>query len=122
METSKHLLVVVANSCPGKSTSAIAAVNGPGKYLWKISFETLDSEAKKFDLRDMCNDGNYFYVLNAEESCVYLISVEGKVLSKILENLDQPRAMACSSERKEVVVASSGGAVKVYKLIYTDQS
>ena len=126
METPKQLLVVVANSFPDgiptKKASAIAAVNGPGKYLWKISFETLDSEAKKFQLRDMCNDGSYFYVLNAEECCVYLISVEGKVLSKILQNLERPRALACSSERKELIVACSGGAVKFYKLIYPDQS
>ena len=126
METANQLVVVDANSCsdgtPEINASAIVAVNSPAKYLWKISFESLDKEAEMFDLRDMCNDGKYFYVLNREESCVYLISVEGQVLSKILQNLDRPRAIAGNTKRKDLVVASSGGAVKVYKLKYKEKN
>ena len=122
LESSKELLVVVAaESCPDrKKATALTAVNGPSKPLWKITFEALDREAAGFDLRDMCNDGHYFYVLNTEEGCVHVISTDGVVLSKILHNLDRPRSLACSSERKELVVACSGGAVKVYKLVYND--
>ena len=123
LESPKELLVVVAaDSCQDrKKAAALIAVNGPSKPLWKITFEALDREAEEFDLRDMCNDGRYFYVLNTEEGCVHVISTDGNVLSKILQNLDRPRSLACNSERNELVVACSGRAVKVYKLIYRDR-
>ena len=114
-------MIAAANCLVRKMATALMAINGPAKPLWKITFGTLDWEAEGFDLRDMCNDGKYFYVLNAEGGCVYLISVEGQVLFKILQNLDGPRTMACNSERKDLVVASSGGVVKVYKLTYKEQ-
>ena len=123
LESQKELLVVVAaESCHRKKATALIAVNGPSKPLWKITFESLDREAEEFDLRDMCNDGRYFYVLNTEEGCVHVISTDGVVLSKILHRLDTPRSLACNSERKELVVACRGGAVKVYRLIYKDLS
>ena len=67
---------------------------------------------------DMCNDGRFFYVLNAKTDCVYLISSDGKVLSKILQNLDRSLRIAANSESKELVVASGGGRITVYKLLY----
>ena len=120
LELGNKLLVVVASgsSSERKKATALIAVNGPANHLWKITFEALDREAEEFDLRDMCNDGRYFYVLNTKKGCVHVISTDGVVLSKILHNLDRPRSLACNSERKELVVASSGGAVKVYKLVY----
>ena len=123
LESQKELLVVVAaGSCTDrKKATALIAVNGPSKPLWKITFEALDRDAEEFDLRDMCNDGRYFFVLNTKEGCVHVISTDGNVLSKILQGLDRPRALACNSESKELVVACSGGAVKVYKLVYKDR-
>ena len=122
LETPKQLLVVAAFNLDGRpdTTTALFAVKGPAELVWNISFETLDPEAEAFDLRDMCNDGNYFYVLNTEGGCVYLISADGRVLSKILQDLLGPRGIACNSKTKDLVVACSGGIVKVFKLIYKE--
>ena len=122
LETPKQLLVVAAFNLDGRpdTTTALLAVKGPAELVWNISFETLDPEAEAFDLRDMSNDGNYFYVLNAEGGCVYLISAEGRVLSKILQDLQRPRGIACNSKTRDLVVACGGGAVKVFKLIYKE--
>ena len=123
LESPKELLVVIAADCcfGRKKATALTAVNGPSKPLWNITFETLDREAERFDLRDMCNDGRYFYVLNTEGGCVYTISTGGDVLSKILRNLEIPKCLACSSDRNNLVVACDGGAVKVYKLRYKEK-
>ena len=123
LETPKQLLVVAALNLDGRpeTTTALLAVNGPAKLVWNISFETLDSDAEAFDLRDICNDGNYFYVLNAEGGRVYLISVDGRVLSKILQDLQTPRGIDYNSKTKDLVVAFNDGAVTVYKLIYKEQ-
>ena len=122
LETPKQLLVVAAFNLDGRpdTTTAFLAVKGPAELVWNISFETLDPEAEAFDLRDMCNDGNYFYVLNAEGACVYLISADGRVLSKILQDLQRPRGIACNSKTRDLVVACNGGTVKVFKLIYKE--
>ena len=122
LETPKQLFVVAAFNLDGKpeSTTSLLAVSGPAQLVWNISFETLDADAEGFDLRDMSNDGNYFYVLNSEGGCVYLVSIDGRVLSKILQNLQIPSGIACNSKTKDLVVACNGGAVKVFKLIYKE--
>ena len=123
LETPTHLLVVV--SCRSglitqKNDTALLALIKK-KSVWHITFGTLDREAERFDLRDMCNDGRYFYVLNTEESCVYMVSSDGDVLSKILQNLQLPLAIACNSETKDLVVACEDKRVTVYKLFYKVQ-
>ena len=122
LETRKQLLVVAALNLDGRPehTTALLAMKGPAELVRNISFDTLDSDAEAFDLRDMCNDGNYFYVLNAEGGCVYLISADGRVLSKILQDLQTPRGIACNSKTKDLVVACNGGTVKVFKLLYKE--
>ena len=123
LETPKQLLAVAAFNLDGRpeTTTSLLAVKGPAGLVWNISFNTLDSDAEAFDLRDICNDGNYFYVLNAEGGCVYLVSADGRVLSKILQDLQIPRGIACNSKTKDLVVTFYGGAVTVYKLIYKQQ-
>ena len=119
-----HLLVVV--SCrfwygtTDKNATALFALK-KSKILWKITFDALDRNSKECDLRDMCNDGCYCYVLNTEEACVYMVSNDGDVLSKILQNLGMPRALACDPKTKNLVVACDDKRVTVYKLIYKEQ-
>ena len=50
-----------------------------------------------------------------------MISVDGRVLSKILQDLQTPRGIDCNSKTKDCVVAFNDGAVTVYKLIYKEQ-
>ena len=126
MEKKGHLMMVVAQSCRStkgslkKNATALIALNGKSK-MWVMAFEALDKNADRFDLIDMCNDGCYFYVLNAVANCVYLVSVDGNVLFKTLQNLDRPLRMAANSESKDLVVASGSGTVTVYKLLYKKQ-
>ena len=122
METRNELVVVVANSCtdgiPEKKAKGLVALNDSTKAMWWITFKALDMETNLFDLIDMSNDGRFFYVLNSKANCVYLISSDGKVLSKILQNLERPLRIAANPESKDLVVASGGGTVTVYKLLY----
>ena len=126
MEKQEHLMMVVAQSCgstngsPKKNATALMTLHGK-TLVWVMAFATLDRNADRFDLIDMCNDGRYFYMLNARANCVYLVSADGNVLFKILQNLDRPLRMAANSESKDLVVASSGGAVIVYRLLYQKQ-
>ena len=123
LETHTQLLLVVANSLnetAEKSATALFAVNR-NKTFWQITFDGLDRDAEKFDLRDMCKDGRYFYVLNTEECCVYLVSIDGEVLSKILQNLQTPKSVACNSKTENLVVASTDRSVNVHKLVYKEQ-
>ena len=121
LETPNHLLVVIAYSLGTlrKNARAVFALYDT-KILWKINFESLDREARNFDLSDMCNDGRHIFVLNTHECCVYLVSVGGKVMSKILRNLQIPRAIACDSKTKNLVVACYDKRVTVYKLDYKE--
>ena len=123
MEQNHSLLVLAANFTPnGKpipNRSALLAIDG-SKIVWFVSFQALDSTAEHFDLSDMSNDGRYFYVANNRAGCIYLISAEGQVLSKVLENLSTPIHLSINATTKKMVVACNGKLVKVYKLLYVD--
>ncbi len=57
-------------------TPALTALDDSG-ILWHISFQTLASSGRKFDMCCIDNDGRNFYVLNAQAKCVYIVSPAG---------------------------------------------
>ena len=103
---------------PPPENIALAAMTNTNRQFWRITFQELDKKITRFDLADISNDGEYFYLLNAQASCVYVISTEGEVLSRILENLNNPTRLAVNTESKDLVVACDETSIKVYKLVY----
>ena len=117
-ERQDHLIVIVAGSYPQDTGTAVIATDGK-KALWVLRFQDLDRTADSFDLSNISNDGRYFYVVNNKARCIYLISAEGKFLTKVLENLPSPVHLSINAQEKQMVVAYNGKLVKVYKLMYT---
>lgn len=118
MERHDHLIVIVAGSYPQDTGIALIATDGK-KALWVLRFQDLDRTADSFDLSTISNDGCYFYVVNNKAGCIYLISGEGKVLTKVLENLPSPVHLSINAQEKQMVVAYNGKLLKVYRLMYT---
>ena len=117
MERQNHLIVVV--SCFKNGQTAIIAMIGPGKRLWKLTHEEIDRNEEHFTLYDIANDGHCFYVLNGAAGCVYLISAKGQVLTKVLENLPEPSYLSINAETNKMVVACKDKHIKVYELVYS---
>ena len=122
----RQLVVAVANAERRvKNATALTALNGERNPMWENTFEALDKDADRFDLIDMCNDRCYFCILNTTAGCIYLVSADGNVLSKILKNLyvDYPLRMAINAESKDLVAVTSphGEVVTLYKLLYNQQ-
>ena len=122
METSQNQLVVlVANSCSGglpiRQQDALVAIDGYDQ-LWTVSYRSLDKDTERFDLIDMNNDGRHFYVLNTRAGCIYLISMDGTVLSKVLQNLIMPVHFCINRNTRTLTLARKGTEITVFSLIY----
>ena len=116
-----QLVVLVANSCSGglptRQHDALVAIDGYDQ-LWTVSYRALDTTTERFDLIDMSNDGRYFYVLNARAGSIYLISMDGEVLCKLLQNLIMPVRFCVNKKTKTLTLARKGTEITVYSLEY----
>ena len=94
-----------------------------GTVTWRLPFRALvsDRNEERFDLWDIANDGCYFYVVNKPVGCVYLISAEGQVLGKVLENLPNPTYLSIHAGTNKMAVVCHSRHIKVYKLTYAFQ-
>ena len=121
MEIRDQLIVLVANSCTGgrlhMHDDALVAIDGENQ-LWTVRYEDLDIDTERFDLLDISNDGLHFYVLNTRAGCIYLLSADGRVLSKVLQNLVMPLRICINRKTKTLVLARKATQIAVYKLTY----
>ena len=90
-----------------------------GGPAWEISYRSLDSDSKQFDLRSIDNDGTNYFVLNSKTRSVHVISCNGQVLNKILQNLSKPILLSVNKEAKKLALVENHNIVNVFELLYS---
>ncbi len=98
-------------------TPALTALNSAGT-LWSISFKNLDRNAKLFDLFCIDNDGQNFFVANAREKCVYVVSLSGQILGRILEHCNQAFNIAINKQALKLCLYNGFTNIVFYKIKY----
>ena len=97
---------------------ALKAVRQGGP-AWEISYRSLDSGSKQFDLRSIDNDGTNYFVINSKTRSIHVISCNGQVLNKILQNLSKPMLLSVNKEAKKLALVENNSNVKVFELLYS---
>ena len=123
MERGHNVSVLVSKATafgqkPNPHEMALKAVR-QGGLAWEISYRSLDSGSKQFDLRSIDNDGTNFFVLNSKSRFVHVISFNGQVLNKILQNLYKPLLLSINKEAKKLALVENNNNVKVFELFYS---
>ena len=122
MERGHNVSVLVSKATafgqkPNPHEVALKAVRQGGP-AWEISYRSLDSGSKQFDLRSIDNDGTNYFVLNSKSRSVHVISYNGQVLNKILQNLNRPLLLSINKEAKQMALVENNNNVKIFEMLY----
>ena len=129
LDTPKGLMVVLAcaNYCvkkPEQADMVLLALDMNGKAMWQLNwnmFPAIQVIAGKvrYDLKDICTDGQVIYVVDKLNSTVYAVCREGrKVHPVICTNTNGTIHLAVSKRTKELITVNSSGLFSHYKLNY----
>ena len=120
------IVVACANYCQKRQErpdTILVALDLNGNPVWQLdwrNFPGLQVVAGKvrYDLKDMCTDGNLIYVVDKISKTVYAISKDGTKIRPIVElgANDQPTHIAVNKRTNELIVVVSGGYFSIYKM------
>ena len=120
------IVVACANYCQKRQErpdTILVALDLNGNPIWQLdwrNFPGLQVVAGKvrYDLKDMCTDGNLIYVVDKISKTVYAISKDGSKIRPIVElsGNDQPTHIAVNKRTNELIVVVSGGYFSIYKM------
>ena len=129
LDTPKGLMVVLAcaNHCvkrPEQANVILLALDMNGKPMWQLdwsSFSALQVIAGKvrYDLKDICTDGQVIYVVDKLNSTVYAVCREGRKVHPVVStNNNGTIHLAVNKRAKELITVNSSGIFSHYKLNY----
>ena len=102
------------------NTMAIKVMSTSGKVKWRLSWAGLDSQAERYDLREMATDGENFYILNSQEGNILSVSKEGQVLRRIVFGLKRPFFLQIDQGGSKLVTLNDRKYIQIYSMIDTN--
>ena len=129
LDTPKGLMVVLAcaNHCikrPEQADVILLALDMNGKTLWELKwnmFPAIQVIAGKvrYDLKDICTDGQVIYVVDKLTGTVYAICRDGRRVHPVVcTNNNGTIHITVNKRSKELIMVNSSGVFSHYKLNY----
>ena len=100
-----------------RHTDALRTFHKDGSIAWTLSYNDLDPDAERYDLRHMTTDREYFYVLNSASGAVHVVASHGQKMHKVLSGLEQPMLLAYNSPSRRLCVVSKHKILDVYRVV-----
>ena len=121
------VVLACANHCikrPEQADVVLLALDMNGKALWELKwnmFPAIQVIAGKvrYDLKDICTDGQVIYVVDKLTGTVYAICRDGrKVHPVVCTNNNGTTHITVNKRSKELIMVNSSGVFSHYKLNY----